>query len=511
MATRGDAELIRSIGSIVGDIGGMLQASPQQLQAARIAADETSQTRTQDFTMARDEQQRDFSLELEALHQQNLLDSKVVEHKLNQYDVLSQETRAMEAKFADKGWIIDSIKDKVPPQSASVLDVVNGNIKKTLGYLDINLQRATAEVEDLTVKFGHNVNIENKGALVWDAIKALGAGDKNKVEADDWKTPEAIKFFAENDFTQEDIDMLEPLMPAYNDLQIDRKSKQLDDTNKSLENRKLEQEVVAIEELNALHDSGNLSKDEASAYVFSNLDAIGSSITLTNKKDQAKFNELLGQIKASNKKGVDPSNMSDVIEKKLNILITEWGGADWSPENGRLDDFYNASSPEDFLSASMLDFKGTDKKVDPTGQRYDAIIKLQKLNYLLKNSGSSGVDDALIDDALVLDGETETTTPVETTTTTIAKKSAPTQAERVDEIDRLKREIRSVGISSRVSTSVLGNPDDKAGLDAYKERLEKELSLLEEKDKVLKKTSKKKYAPPVKGARKQTGNMLQPE
>jgi len=496
MARASNVELIRSIGSIVGDVSGMLQATPQELQAARIAADETSQTRTMEFQE-----------EMKEVDFQNRMLADEVQRRGDEFEDNAKLINAAKLDMANRGVNYEAFvaDGGVTEKQNSLVNVINRKYDNALGISEMQLQKQNDELSHMINVLGHDTQLQNEARGVFDMARVLEeGGDDFTISKEEWELAGDKLTGDEYGYTAEDVERLKTLMAPQYDAQMQRFGEQLDRSKTvaekegiksrteltKVQTEKLRDEIDAKAKLDEFRKAGYKTEEEKSEYFVSNIDAIAQSVTLNDEDDQKEFNTVLGQIKEINRKGIDPSLASDAIESKLDILITgkDWGSTGWN--DAILNEFLASDNPDEFLLEKKLDFNGRDGKSDPKNQRYDAIIKLHSLNRILDKTQEVGLADGSIELNLEGMGDAD----VETT---VVEDIIPAKVDSSEEVvvsDELRVEIRAMDseISSiRSSIEGLKRSRSQRGIgDLYKR--EKKLKLARKaKNEILKSMTKK--------------------
>ena len=301
MADRGDAELIRSIGSIVGDVAGMFQATPQELQAARLAADESSEARTMAFTERM--KQVDYNNELMA---------NEIERRGNMYaDNLNLiRTAELDLAKANVNYEAYVSENEVTQDQNNLFETMDKKKRNALGITELQLQDQEQELQylmgalqhDLQLKddaerdleFFGNLDVDGKEGVLEDSeIEQLRAkyqvdetdADGNLVGMSTEEFDERIGYIknAELDYWENAGKKTEVI------------GDRLDNEGKRLENKAAQAALDKVEKDKKITAEGYILEENKSDHVTNNGKAYAYDLNLEDEDRQEELNTIINE------------------------------------------------------------------------------------------------------------------------------------------------------------------------------------------------------------------------
>jgi phage protein U len=376
MADRGDAELIRSIGSIVGDVAGMFQATPQELQAARLAADESSQARTMEFTER-----------MKQVDYDNRLMADEIERKGDMFADNLNLIRTAELDLATANVKYDAYVSKkgATDKQNSLFETIDAKKRNALGISDLQLQDQEEELQYLMGALQHDVQMKDEAERDFDFYQNLEGGEGRLSAGEEAKMKADFKVGQDDGMTTEEWDeKIGYVKNAENEYwgrageKEDVRGDRADRRKTKLEGDVLELGLEKLEEDKKLHDAGGYTDIEKQKLNFDDKDSYDVILSGSDKaiEEANKWNNAMDII-GNLDKNTPNSTWSRKYKQAVGVLV---GGEDWGDLTA--DDIL--TSPDIESDLADIDFNGSDKGIDPKNERRAQLITLVK-NYQRTN------------------------------------------------------------------------------------------------------------------------------
>ncbi|MBT6045338.1 MAG: hypothetical protein HOG49_00835 [Candidatus Scalindua sp.] len=386
MADRGDAELIRSIGSIVGDVAGMFQATPQELQAARLAADESSEARTMAFTERM--KQVDYNNELMA---------NEIERRGNMYaDNLNLiRTAELDLAKANVNYEAYVSKNEVTQDQNNLFETMDKKKRNALGITELQLQDQEQELQylmgalqhDLQLKddaerdleFFGNLDVDGKEGVLEDSeIEQLRAkyqvdetdADGNLVGMSTEEFDERIGYIknAELDYWENAGKKTEVI------------GDRLDNEGKRLENKAAQAALDKVEKDKKITAEGYILEENKSDHVTNNGKAYAYDLNLEDEDRQEELNTIINDIRQTFKKDADPYLIAEGIRRKATSIFNDPNLGDMELTDTMVQEFWDSDSPGDYIDDHPLDFNRLGEDKADNKKIKELLVSLHTLN-----------------------------------------------------------------------------------------------------------------------------------
>lgn len=375
MATRGDAELYRAVSSVMSDVADLFQPSERELQAARIASQETMQFKDQEFRK-----------EMEDIRFENEVLADDLDRKADQLVWIKQQELSLSDEMTKRDQNFKELvyKQDVSDQAQGVVQTVHQKIKNRLGGISDEYEARLANFHDNLERYQYDIALEDRARAdfqLYHDIDSLGKeGVIDETEVDLIRQRIGDEFGTTEDFDRYIKHLRNPVnTKAYwggGELQ--------------------KEQALKLRGERSLEDSGINKHYRVATWYADNVDAILPDVALASdeksKKRAKEFNTILGDARAMAEtinrkdKANAPTYNAAVISKlgeTLKLLINDYARMGWS--DAKIEGWLLSDDPEAELKKGDVNFKGVDEGnflvsgSDPQSERWSRIIAMQKM------------------------------------------------------------------------------------------------------------------------------------